>query len=147
MKPDQSIYIQLVDTQEQPLRLGGVLVSIEFFTSGNLRYTFTAGRTDEMGTLNLSYLYFEKLRSHNAKFFLMDYNTKLEECDSVIGISIPTNVQLRNQSENATKAFGEPPDWANVWPSNGQIESIPRKVELIGPITEVKLTCKRAAGQ
>jgi hypothetical protein len=146
VKPDQSIYIQLVQTQEQPLRLGGVLISIEFFTKGNLRYTFNAGRTDEMGTLKLTYLCFERLRCDNAKFFLMDYNTKLEECDSVVRITIATDSQLRSQFENATKAFNKSPEWANVWPSNAQIESMPRNVELIGPITEVTVTCKRKGG-
>ncbi len=142
MKPEQSIYIQLMDAKEQPLQLGGVLVSIDFFTKGNPRYSFTAGRTDQVGVLRLTYLDIERLRSDNAKLFLMDYNTKLEECDSVVRITVPTDSQLRSRFENATKTFNKSPEWASTWPSNAKIESIPQEIEIIGPITEVKLSCK-----
>ena len=146
MKPDQVIYIQLVDGKGQPLQLSCVLVDIHLSAKGTHRYTFNAGRTDEMGTLRVSYLDIEKLRTDNAKFFLMDYNTKLEECDSIVRITIPTDRQLRVASENATKVFNKSPEWASVWPSNAQIESAPQEVQLIGPTTELRLICKRLIG-
>jgi hypothetical protein len=142
MKPTQTIYIQLEDAKGQPLQLSGVLVEIHFFTKGNHRYTFVAGFTNETGAVRISYFDVEKLRSDGAKFFLMDYNTKLEECDPTVRINIPTDGQLRDAFENASRAFNKPPEWSIVWPSNGRIEALPREVEPVGPTTELRLTCK-----
>jgi hypothetical protein len=51
----------------------------------------------------------------------MDYNTPLENCDSCIRISIPSDRELREMFDNAVRFYGRPPVWASIWPSNGQV--------------------------
>lgn len=143
MKPNQAISIQLTDTEDHPLAVGNVLVEIHFFTRGLARYAFKAGRTNERGLLDISYANIEKLRLENARLFLMDYNTRLEECDSAIRITIPPERELRYAFEKTKNAFGESPAWARDWPANALVESIPGEIELIGTITDLKLVCKQ----
>jgi hypothetical protein len=143
MKTNQTISIQLTNAEDQPLAVGDVLVEIHFFTKGLARYAFKAGRTNELGTLNISYVDIEKLRLQNASFFLMDYNTRLEECDSKIRITIPSERELQSAFEESKRLFGESPAWARVWPANARIESISREIDLIGTITGLKLFCKQ----
>ena len=90
MKPDQSLEIQLSDHADQPVNLGNVVVEIHFFTGGRYRYAFKVGRTDDAGHLSISYREIERLRGENAVENLMDYNTKLEDCDPTIKIVVPS---------------------------------------------------------
>lgn len=88
MRHGQSIEIQLVDSYGKPLLLSNVIVALRFFTKGNYRYAFNIGRTNDIGRITVSYNDIEKQRSRNAEEYLMDYNTKLEDCDSTIRVVI-----------------------------------------------------------
>ena len=142
MNPDQSIHIQLERGKGRPLRIGNVLLAIQFFTAGNYRYEFTVGRTDESGLSKVSYGDIEMLRSTHAKFFLMDYNTRLEDCDPAVRIIIPTEGELRRAFEAAVKVYDKPPDWARDWPQNSRVEASPQTTQLTGPVTNVLIPCK-----
>jgi hypothetical protein len=141
MNLGQVIDIQLINIGGQPLKLRNVLVTVTLFTTGNLRYVFQAGRTNEIGFLRISYAEIEKQRVKNSTIFLMDYNTRLEACDAKVRIMIPTELELRTSLQRASRNCEQPPDWASIWPSNELIETSLREVELIGPITSVSIGC------
>lgn len=73
----------------------------------------------------------------------MDYNTKLEECDQLIEISIPSERQLRQQYDNAIQFYKVPPPWADDWPSNAQLQPIRISVDLLDQIARVDIQTER----
>jgi hypothetical protein len=101
MHPNQAINIQLVADGNKALEVSDILIEIQFFTNGNDRFGFKVGRTNEKGKLTISYSDVEHLRCENAQRFLMDYNTKLEECDPTLKIEIPSERELRDEFEGA----------------------------------------------
>ncbi len=141
MNPDQSIEIQLVNGDGKPLAVANVLMNIYFFTRGNFRYAFELGFTDSNGHLGASHADIERTRKKNSEFWVMDYNTKLEDCDPQIKIFIPSEQYLREANKNAIAAFREPPPWAKTWPANVRLKMQNEEmyVELKGPMTHVEV--------
>jgi hypothetical protein len=144
MKPAQSIQIQLVNGNGKPLHLGNVKLEIHFFTHGNFRYAFGVGLTDEKGYLKTSYSDVEKERREDSEYNLMDYNTKLDDCDSTVKIVILSGQELRERNEKALRYFDKPLDWAKNWPSNSKVKTQPVSVELRDQITHVQIPCELA---
>jgi hypothetical protein len=140
MKPDQSIEIQLSGRTDQPVSLGNVVVEIHFFTGGRYRYAFKVGRTDEAGHLSIPYREIERVRRENAVENLMDYNTKLEDCDPTVKIVVPSEGQLRQQYDRAVRAYQQPPAWAAVWPSNGKVLAEDKSIQLAEPVNQVRVS-------
>jgi len=136
MKPGQTINIQLTSGDGKPLPIGDVLVLVNLFTGGRYRYGFIAGRTDERGRLNISYDDIEMLRRTNAKEFLMDYNTKLEDCDPLVQIVVPSQEDLLARKERVFENFGRTPDWAVTWPSNAKVKAQESTVKLVRQTVE-----------
>jgi hypothetical protein len=122
MKPNQSIEIQLVLGNNKPLQMENIIVEVHFFQHERHRFGFKVGRTDNHGRLNISYAEIEKIRFKNAKENLMDYNSKLDECDRGVKIVIPSESQLLDQYQNAVQSYLQSPEWAKVWPSNSRIK-------------------------
>ena len=120
MKPGQSIEIQLETSPGNPLELGNVLLEIHLFTRGTFRYGFQAGRTDNNGRLNITYLSLENLRAANAKQFLMDYNTPLVDCDPTVEILAPSEEELRDASDSVLRSYGRRPDWLPTGPQTNR---------------------------
>ena len=139
MKPDQSIEMQLVNGNGKPVAIANVMIDLTFDTKGNFRYRFGVGRTDDSGRLTVSYADVETIRQHNAEFDLMDYNTKLEECDPRVEIVIDSEEELRERYKNVLNSYGEPPPWAKSWPSNASVRGEKKPLELAGPITRVEI--------
>jgi hypothetical protein len=145
MKPDQFIQIQLETPSGAPLALYNALLEIRLFTQGKLRYCFKAGRTDNNGLLRVSYSDLENLRAANAKQFLMDYNTPLEDCDPVVELCVPSEEELRYASDKISKSYGKPPDWAANWPSNAQLQAQCKVVTLTNSVTRVSISSETSA--
>jgi hypothetical protein len=139
MRPEQTIEVQLIDGTGQRFRIGNVVLTIHFFTSGNLRYGFAIGRTDNDGHLSVSYNDIERLRRRNAHENLMDYNTPLGSCDPKICVVILSDLQLREQFDKAVRFYGKPPDWATHWPSNSRVKPVSEPVMLIGDLISVQV--------
>jgi len=140
MKQGQEIHIQVSTKEGQPLLIGNILVLIHFFTGGNYRYGFEAGRTDDAGHLTISYDDVEKRRRSSAQEFLMDYNTKLEECDPIVQIIVPSEQELLSRKQRVVENFGRIPDWAATWPSNAEIKPQEKTVELVGQAVKVQIS-------
>jgi hypothetical protein len=139
MKPGQLIDIQFVNNDGEPVAAANILIDLEFSTKGNFRYRFGVGRTDESGRLTVSYADVEAIRKKNAEFDLMDYNTKLEQCDPQVAIVIDSEEELRERFNNALRSYKEPPLWAKNWPSNSSVRNQKKLVELVGPTTHAEI--------
>lgn len=137
MKPGQTINIQLTTGDKKPLPIRNVLVLINLFTGDKYRYGFVVGRTDESGKLNVSYDDIEKLRRDHAQEFLMDYNTKLEQCDPLVQIIVPSEEELLARKQRVVENYGQIPDWAVIWPSNANVRAQESMVNLVGQTVEV----------
>ena len=111
MRADFQIQIQLVDDAGAELKLDKVFIDALIYLQSNVRYTFSAGLTDSKGRLVVSFDQLEKIRLRNQAFSVMDYNTSLEDCDSTIGISVPSSATLRQRHEAIQKWF---PDEAKL---------------------------------
>lgn len=139
MKPDQSIDVQLVDESGKPAAIYNVMINLSFFTKGNYRYGFSVGRTNLEGKLVVSYTDVEAIRQSNASYDLMDYNTRLEECDSRVEIVIDSENELRQRYDSVLRSYGRAPTWASHWPSNAAVLAQKKLVELAGPMTRVEI--------
>jgi hypothetical protein len=143
MKLDQSVEIQLINDRGEPASIGNIVVEVHFTTNGNYRYGFKVGRTDELGSLKVTYADVERERHSNAETNLMDYNTRLEECDPTITITIPSERNLREQYDNAMRFYQAPPLWSKEWPSNSQVKRVQESFELTGHLTSVRIQTTR----
>jgi len=143
MKPGQSLEIRLVDSKGQPAHLSNIVVEVHFFTRGNYRFGFKVGRTDESGHLSTSYSEIEALRGRDAEENLMDYNTRLDDCDPTVEIVVPSERELREQANNAQRIYQTLPDWAEIWPSNARANAAEASVQLVGQIVFVQVTCSQ----
>lgn len=94
MKPNDVFELQLVDNDGHPIALAGVSVSIDFFMHGNHRYGFRLGPTDHAGQLTVRYVDVETKRLASLKVQPWDYKTRLEECDSYVVFSVPSQEEL-----------------------------------------------------
>jgi hypothetical protein len=135
----QTIHVQLSTKEGKPHPIGNILLLIHFFTGGTYRYGFEAGRTDDTGQLTLSYDDVEKRRRTSAQEFLMDYNTKLEDCDAVVKIIVPSEQELLSRKQKDVENYGRIPDWAATWPSNARINAQEERVELVGQTVVVRI--------
>jgi hypothetical protein len=107
MRRGSLLQIQLNDPDHIPLAIAKVFVDVAFQKEGRERYRFEAGETDSGGQISASYDHFEKIRRDNQSFAVMDYNTVLEDCDSVISVSVPTPAELTRRVDALRKWFPE----------------------------------------
>ena len=142
MNSGQEIQIQLVNGDGRALQVAGVLVNIRLFIGGAFRYEFTAGRTGDAGCVTATYDGLEQQRSTAARAFLMDYNDKLETCDSLVMILVPSERELRSRYESVMRQHRTAPSWALEWPSNSKVEADAIEVPLVYPLTRVSMPSK-----
>jgi hypothetical protein len=140
MRPDQSIEVQLLDKSGKRLAVGNVLVDLHLYARGNFRFAFRVGRTDSEGKLTITYADVEAQRRANAEFNLMDYNTKLDDCDPRVEIVVASEKELRDQYENVLRSYKKPPAWAADWPANAQVTGHREPIELSGKVTTAGLS-------
>lgn len=150
MLPEQSIEVQLTDMQGAPLPLSDVLLQVMFFTSGRWRYTFDAGATDASGAATIDYASIENQRIENGKFALMDYNTKLEECDLEVKIHVLTGKDFEQRLSAVQSWYPDnlPKLERQIAESNNlKIECEDAVVGLRDHITKARVTCKDRRNQ
>ena len=107
MKPNQTVEIRLVDSGGRSLHIPNVFLDLHFFCGGRYRYAFRVGGTNETGSLRVSYQDVELLRLEQAQMFLMDFNTKLEDCDPRVGIHLPSGADLEKAVTHAKTHYPE----------------------------------------
>lgn len=148
MKPGSALDIFLNGGAGANVTTSNVEVDVTFFCSGRERYNFTAGMTDVHGRISASYDHFESIRRENQRYALMDYNTKLEDCDSEIVIRVPSGAELEQRVEALQQWY---PDRAKVMQErlrilrNGAVRATDVKVSLaISGATSVTIACTAA---
>lgn len=107
MDENFEIEVQLTDDNGHALELGNVSVDATLYTQGRVRYRFFLGKTDARGRIFVTFDGLEKLRLRNQAFSIMDYNTRLQECDSRISFIVPSLDELRKRQAAIEKWFPE----------------------------------------
>lgn len=144
MKRGQSLTVQLTDQHGNPITVANVMIEVHLFCNESFCYAFNAGRTNKDGNLTVTYDDFEGQRKTNGLLFLMDYNTRLEDCDPKMGLKILTQAELLLRRKNALAQFGQDPIWVSNWPSNAKVDTQPVTAELQDRITAAKIPCTLA---
>lgn len=126
---DEELTICLRDPKGQPLRVAGVKLDIHFYTGGRFRYSFCLGQTDADGVCRTTLDRLEEQLEANQRLFLMDYNTPLADCDTLVGIMAPTPRELAEREAARAKWWpDEPSIHANA--ANHRVHSREHKFEL-----------------
>ncbi|MBS0457274.1 MAG: hypothetical protein JSS44_08105 [Proteobacteria bacterium] len=107
MNRDFSIQIQLADAALRPLCVANVSIDAVLYLKGKMRYRFDAGRTNAQGCLAVTFDDIERLRLKNQEYSLMDYNTRLDECNDQISFVVPTLKELEQRRAAIQKWFPE----------------------------------------
>ena len=107
MNPESELTVQLVGSDGGALELAGIEVDIRFYMHGQTRYTLILGRTDDNGVVRTHLSDIERQLQENRRVFLMDYNTPLSECDSVVGIVTPSVEDLAQREASRQKWWPE----------------------------------------
>src|SRR5258708_21305298 len=136
----QTIRVQFSAKDGKPLQIGDILLLIQFSKDGNYCYEFEIGSTDISGRLIVSYGEVEKRRSACAVEFPAEFSTRVEECDPVVKILVPSEKDLAARMRKFNEDYGRPPDWAAPWPSNARIKPQEITVDLTGKTVEVHLS-------
>ena len=144
MKPDDAFKLQLVDNDGDPLALAGASVSIDFFMHGNHRYGFRLGPTDHAGQLTVRYDDVETKRLASLEVQPWDYKTRLEECDSYVVFSVPSQEELDAAVKVATSFnLGIVPLDAEWWSRASNRLIACESVKVNDGQTAVKISCTR----
>ncbi len=142
MQPKQVIDVQLIDGKGNKVAIPNIMIDAEFFVGGKPRFTFTDGRTDTSGKLRVTYDDLEARRKDMARFYLMDYNTKLDECDPGIAFKVPSEEVFLTWRDSAIRDHGKPPSWAQDWPANKRVSSAGKTVTPQGDVTHTEIVCE-----
>ena len=105
----EDINVRLVRSDGEPLSISDVLINIRFYVEGRFRYQFILGRTGADGVCRASFQDIEGELEGNRRFFLMDYNTPLEDCDSKVGIFAPSGDQIAEWEAGRAEIWPETP--------------------------------------
>jgi hypothetical protein len=103
------ITVQLCDGKGNPLSIAGVHLDVRFYTRGRFRYSFSLGATDVHGSSCTTFGELERQFQANRRFFLMDYNTPLSDCDTLVGVAAPTADELAEREAARSKWWPEAP--------------------------------------
>jgi hypothetical protein len=142
----EGLNIQLIDANRQTAPVANVIVDVAFFVERRQCYQFYAGRSDLNGRIEARFDYFDHERRSNATENLMDYNIKIEDCDSQVQLHIPSLDELLSRLQAVKKWY---PQCAHALVNrltgctNGIVNADDVTVELErGTMTNVKLTCR-----
>ena len=151
MRPGQKVEIQLMDEIGAPVALANVIPEIRLFHADRFRprYAFDGWPTDSMGRAIVSFEDLEEERVILGLADLMDFNTRLTECDPMIEIAIPSGNDFQ---ERRALMLGRRsrwrPAWLTEWPANWKIvSSIPRRLMLLEQVTHVDISVVLAKGE
>jgi hypothetical protein len=101
------ISVQLADPQGAAIELANVVVDAVLYIEDRVRYRFQAGETDAQGRCRLTFSRLEHERTKNRAVQIMDYNTPLQSCNSLISLIVPPADELASRREAIQKWFPE----------------------------------------
>ena len=144
MSPNQRIIVRLVDIDGKIIRLSGVYLTVSFFVNGVYRFAFRSDSSNKDGLIIVSYESMEAGSLRNLKVQPLDYQTKLEDCDPFVEISIPKQEELVRAAEILeSMGMGKHLDLAKGWrcAANDHVQSTTQKVVLRESSSQYNLVC------
>lgn len=146
MNRGEGLNICLVDAAGQAAPVANVIVDATFFVGGALRYQFYAGRSDSRGRIEAGFDYFDCERRLNTAENLMDYNTRIEDCDSKVRLHVPSLDELKQRLQAVEKWY---PQSARALAdrlagcANGNVTADDLMIDLErGKMTNVTVSCR-----
>ena len=121
--------VQLIDANGEALRVCGVHLDLRFYTEGRFRYSYSLGRTDAHGVSRTTLQDIQRQLEANQRLFLMDYNTPLADCDTLVGIVAPSMSELVEREAARAKWWPNDPS-TYVGASNGRVRCREQRFEL-----------------
>lgn len=106
MKDDFKFAVQLADRDGSPITKV-VFIDAIVYLKRKVRYRFNLGATDSSGLIEVSFSRLEQIRQENQEGNIMDYNTPLTDCDSIIELVVPSAMELEQRREAARHWYGE----------------------------------------
>jgi len=125
----EELTVRLRDSNGEPLPFAGVHLELRFYLKGRFRYSFSLGRTDDEGICRITLQEIEQQLEADRRLFLMDYNTPLSDCDTMVGIASPTANELREREAARAKWWPQEPS-AYAGATNGRVRCPEQKFEL-----------------
>lgn len=129
MKDDFRFVAQLANRDGIPITKA-VFVDVVVFVRRRVRYRFNLGATDSSGQIEVSFSRLERIRLENQKDNLMDYNTPLTDCDSIIELIVPTAMELEQRCEAARRWYSEDASADTVGGKNDEVVCAPVAVDV-----------------
>lgn len=141
MQPGQVLQIELRHAANgEPAPIANVIVDVYFHLNQRQRYGLRGGVTGPQGRLSLTYEDLERSRRRNAEHQPWDYRTRIEECDPLVRVVVPSKADLARAYEIAKNfANGAVPADAVSWLSaaNDRVHAPPVSAETIGEQTNI----------
>jgi hypothetical protein len=126
---DEQLTVRLRDAKGEPVHIAGVELDLRFYIEGRFRYSFSLGRTDAHGVCHTSFQEIERQLEASRQIFLMDYNTPLADCDTLVGIAAPTAREIAERQASQAKYWPkEPPSYIGT--ANHRVHCHEQKFEL-----------------
>ena len=142
---DEELSVRLHDTKGERVLVVGVHLDLRFYVEGRFRYSFSLGRTDAHGVCCTTVEELERQLEDNQRLSLMDYNTPLTDCDTLVGIAVPTASELIEREAARAKWWpGEPSMYVGA--ANDRVRCPEQKFELRrGSNNAFELVCEPQA--
>jgi hypothetical protein len=121
--------VRLRDGNGDAVRIAGVHLDLRFYTQGRFRYSFSLGKTDVHGACHTTIEQLESQLEANQRLFLMDYNTPLAECDTLVGIVAPRAGELVEREAARAKWWPNEPSMS-ARAANDRVHCQEQKFEL-----------------
>jgi hypothetical protein len=126
---DEELTVRLRDAKGDPVPVAGVHLDLHFYIEGRFRYSFSLGRTDVHGVCRTTFQEIERQLEANRRLFLMDYNTPLTDCDTLVGIAAPSGGELVEREAVRAK-WGPTEPSMYVSAANQRVRCAEQKFEL-----------------
>lgn len=107
MNENFKIEVQLTNGGGTALELANVTIDAVLYMQGRVRYRFCSGKTDARGCLCVTFDQLENSRLKNQSFSIMEYNTRLQECDPRVSFVVPSLNELQQRQTAIEKWFPE----------------------------------------
>jgi hypothetical protein len=139
---EDALAVRLCDRDGEAVLVAGVHLDIRFYIDGRFRYAFTLGRTDSQGVCPIIFDQLQRQLKANQKIFLMDYNTPLADCDSLVGIVAPRAAELIEREAYRAKFWPTEPS-KYVGAANDRVRCGEQKFDLRrGGGSALELVCE-----
>ncbi len=144
MNKNQILKVNLKNQSGEAIALSGIFLTVSFFVNGVYRFGFRTGSSDSQGCVEISFEDMEKDRWENLEVQPLDFKTTLDECDTLVIVSLPSKDELIRAADTLdTMGEGRFPEISTLWrkASNGLLSAEECEVELDQALNICDLVC------